>query len=119
MLAARVDRGELRAHLFAERGQRVRLDTVLARESADVEQPRLDLLQPVGIERQRVGGAGDPVLRFARFDQRPVERGERFGQQRMVGRAALDPPSRLSKQRQRAVRTAEQLVEPRSAIRPP
>ena len=79
--------------------------------AADIEQPRLGLLEPRRIERQRVGGARDPVLGFARFDQRPVERRQRLGEQRMVGRAALDPPRRLAKLRERAVRPAEQLVE--------
>ena len=71
MLAAGVDRRELRAHLFAERRQRVGLDAVLAGEAADVEQPRLDLLQPRGIEGERVGRAGDPVLGLARLRSAP------------------------------------------------
>ncbi len=84
---------------------------MLAGEAADVEQPRLGLLQPRGIERHRFGGAGDPVLGLARLDQRAVERRQRFGEQRMVGGAALDPPRRLAELRERAVRPAEQLIE--------
>jgi hypothetical protein len=38
---------------------------MLAGKSADVEQPRLDLLQPRRIERKRVGGARDLVLALA------------------------------------------------------
>ena len=84
---------------------------MLAGKPADVEQPRLDLLEPRRIERHRFGSAGDPVLGLARFDQRAVERRQRLGEQRMIGGAALDPPRRLAKLGERAFRSAEQLVE--------
>ena len=92
-------------------GERIGLDPMLAGQPANVEQPRLGLLEPRRIERQGVGGARDPVLGLARLDQRPVERRQRLGEQRMIGGAALDPPRRLAQLRQRAVRSAEQFVE--------
>ena len=61
MLAPGFDRRELAAHLLAQRSQCIGLDTMLAGEAANVEQPRLDLLQQRRIERQRLGGAVDPV----------------------------------------------------------
>ena len=67
----------------------------LRASAADIEQPRFDLLEPRRIERQSVGRASDLVLGFARFDHRPVERRQRLGKQRMIGRAALDPPGGL------------------------
>ena len=97
---------------LAERRQRVRFDPMLAGEATNVEQPRLDLIEPGRIESQGVGRARNPVFGFARLDQGAVEGRQGFGQQRMFGRAALDPPRRLPKLGQRAVRTAEQLVEP-------
>ena len=111
-LAAGFDRRQLRAHLLAKVGQRVGLDPVLAGEAADVEQARLDIVQPRRVERQRLGGARDPLLGLVALDQRPVERGQRFGQQRMVGGAALQPPGDLPHPGQRAVGPAEQFVEP-------
>ena len=84
---------------------------MLAGQPANIEQPRLRLLQPRRIERHRLGGARDPVLGLARLDERAVERRQRFGEQRMVGGPALDPPGRLPELRERAVRPAEQLVE--------
>ena len=110
--ARRRPRSPACAEFLAERGQRVGLDPVLARQPANVEQPRLDRLQPRRVERQRLGGAGDLVLGLAGLDHRPVEAGQRLGQQRMVGGAALDPPGRLPQLCQRPFRAAEQLVEP-------
>ena len=85
---------------------------MLAGERANVEQPRLGRVERARVERQRLGRARNPLLGLVGFDQRAVERGQRLGQQRMVGRAALDPPRRLAQLRERAVRPAEQFVEP-------
>ena len=65
---------------FAERRQCVRLDPMLARQPADVEQPRLDAFELAGIERQGLGGPADPVFRLARLDQRAVKAGQCFSQ---------------------------------------
>ena len=103
---------------LAERGQRIGLDPMLAREPANVEQPRLGRFEPRRIERQRVGGASDPVLGLARLDHRPVERRQRLGQQGMVGGAALDPPRRQREAAparrpiRRAVRRARSALSP-------
>ena len=43
---------------------------------------------------QRLGGAGELVFRLARLDHRAVERGERFGQQRMLAGDPVEPPRR-------------------------
>ena len=51
-----------------------------------------------------------------RFDQRPVERRQRFREQRVIGGAPLDLPSRLAKPRQRPVRSAEQRGDLRLTI---
>ena len=114
-----MDRGQLLAHLHGERSERIGLDAVLASEATDVEQPRFDQLEPRRIERQRIGRARDLVFCIARFDQRPVERRQRFGEQGMVGGAALDPPAGLTQKSKRALRAAEQLIESRPAnLRP-
>ncbi len=105
------DRGQLRTHLLAKLGQRIRFDPVLARQRADVEQSRLGLLEQRRIGSQLIGRAGDPVLGLARLDQRAVERCQCVGEQLMVGGAALDPPRRLAQPRDRTIRSAEQLVE--------
>ncbi len=112
LLAAGVDRRQLGPHLLPQRGERVGLDAVLAGEPANVEQPRFDLVEPPRVERQGVGRAHDPVLGLAGLDQGAVERRQRLAEQGMVGGAALDPPGRLAEQRQRALRPAEQLVQP-------
>ena len=112
MLAAGLDGRQLVAHLCAERGERVGLDAMLARQSANVEQPSFDLVETRWIEGQRVGGAGNSVLGLASLDQRSVQRGESFSEQRMVGCSAFDPPRRVTQLRDRAFRAAEQLVEP-------
>ena len=89
---------------------------MLAGEPANVEQPRLGRLQPRRVERQRIGSAGDLVLRLARLDQCAVERRQRSAEQRMLGGAALDPPGSQAELRKRAVRPAEQFVEPGQAF---
>jgi len=53
---------------------------MLAGQRTDVEQPRLGLIEPRRVERQRIGGVGDLVLRLAGFDHRAVERRQGFGQ---------------------------------------
>jgi hypothetical protein len=82
---------QLRPQVLAQLSQRIRLDPVLASEPANVEQPRLDRLQPRGIVGQNLRCALDLVLGIVRLDQRPVESRQRFSQERMLGRAALDP----------------------------
>ncbi len=96
----------------SERSKRVRLNAMLAREATDVEQARFGLLQPLGIERQRVGGARDPVLGLARLDQRAVERGEGFAEQRMVGGSRSIRRAACRSMRERPFRTAQQFIEP-------
>ena len=91
----------------------------LRASAADIEQPRFDRFEPRRVERQGVGRAGDPVLRLAGLDQRPVERRQRLGQQGVISRPALDPPRRQPQLGERAVGPAKQLVESRSALRPP
>ena len=93
-LASGFDQGQLGGQLLAQRGKRVRFDAMLAGQTPDVEQARLDGFQPRGIERERFGRAGYPVLGLARLDQRPIQAGQSLGQQGMFRRAALDPPGR-------------------------
>ena len=100
-------------------GQRVGLDAMLARQRRECRTaaPRPPRAGPDRM-RQRLGGAGDLVLGLAGLDQRPVERGQRLGQQRMVGGDPLDPPRRLAAScASAAVGPAEQVVEPASASR--
>ncbi len=84
---------------------------MLSRQPADIEQPRLDGFQPPRVERQSIRGPGNLVLGVVRFDQRPVERRERLGKQRMIDRATLDTPGNLPKLGKRAFAAAEKLVQ--------
>ena len=85
---------------------------MLAGEAANSNSRASTASSRAGSNASASAARGDPVLGFAGFDHRPVERCQRFGEQRVIGGAALDPPRRLAEQRQRALRPAEQLVEP-------
>ena len=84
---------------------------MLSRKPTDVEQPRLEGLEARWIKGQRLRRPRDQVLGLARFDQRSIERRERLGEQRMVRGSALDAPRRLTEKRERALASAEKLVE--------
>src|SRR3569832_103862 len=86
---------------------------MLASEPPNVEQPRFDLFEPCRVEGPGVSGPCDLFLGLAPLDHRAVERRERFAEKGMLGRTALDPPRRLPQQRERAFRTAKQLIDTR------
>ena len=73
---------------------------------------RASTARAVGVEGHGLGGARDPVLGFARFDQRSVQSGQGLGKQRVISRSALDLACGLAKLGERAFRSAEQLVQP-------
>ena len=111
MIVASVQRRELLAHLRAERRKGVRLDPMLARQRANVEQPRFSLIQPPGIEGQRIRCPCNPILGLAGFDYSSIQSREGLSQQRMLSGAAFDPPGGLPELCDGAVRAAEHLVE--------
>ena len=77
---------------------------MLAGDGTQFEQPGFSSIEFGGIVDQRFGSHGQPVFRFARFHQRAVERGERFGKQRVLGRDPVKPPGRDAQRRQRRIR---------------
>ena len=85
---------------------------MLAGESTNVEQPRLDQLEPAGSKARasaarviRSSASLASIKARSSDDRASASNGCSAG-------AALDPPRRLAKQRQRAFRPAEQLIEP-------
>ena len=96
---------------------------MLAREAAQIEQPRLHPLEPLGVEGERGAGLGQRIFGFGRLDHRTIERGERRCQCLMFVRDAVEPSRRLPQARQRAggtvevIRHAAQLLgEPRALL---
>ena len=96
--------------------KRIRLDAMLAGESADIEQPRLGRIQPCRIERQHVSRTRNLVLGFASLDQRTVERGQRLAEQGVVGGTPLDAARGQAELRKCPVGAAQQFVDARQAL---
>src|SRR3546814_4563490 len=71
-------------------------------KAAKLEQPGFGLVQPCRVERQRLGGGGEPVLGVRRLDHRTVKRGQGVSQQFMFARNAVQSPRRLAQGRKRS-----------------
>ena len=81
---------------------------MLARQRAQIEQPRLHRLQPRRIEREGSARFGQLILGLGRLVHRAIDRGQGLRQRVMFGREPVEPARRLAQLRQAAVRPLNQ-----------
>ena len=69
---------------------------MLARLRPQFEQAGFDAVELCRIKQQRISRRRDLVFRFPRFDYRPIQRLQRFGQQRVFSGDPVQPPRRAA-----------------------
>ena len=78
------------------RGKIIGLDTMLARERTQLEQPRFIIFKIVWIKSERPRGVGEPVFGNRAFDNRAVERRQRFAKRGRLARNPVEDPRCLA-----------------------
>ena len=92
---------------------------MLAGQRAQIEQPRLDRVEPRRVHRQRLACALQQLFRLCRLDHRPVKSRQRAREQLMLAADPVQPPRRLAQLGERPFRSAEQRIERRHVLGQP
>ena len=110
-LFAGLERRELGFELARQTRQLVGLDAVLARHCAQLEQPRLVILEAGGIEPQIGLRLAQLLLGNRALDHRAVDRSERVGKRGMVLGDAFEHARRLAELGEPAIRSFEPILD--------